>query len=332
MKNTGKQQHRCDLVRKIPPPGLSAFRLMAIGATAACVAATATFATGTASAAPSGSERFHMTRSVEYFCVPTGVTTMTIEAVGGAGTTLDNGGIGGDGARVVGTFPVAPGTELAVTVGQWGHDDGGYGDGRGGRHGTADGLSGAYSGGGGGGSTAVKSTTHACGVRDAEGATYLVVAGGGGGAGGNSDNTGGREGGHGGDAGRLGSAGHKGEAGGDGGCGGRAPGDGCNESKDGGRGTDGAENPEGGAGGGGGGGGLNGGGRGHADGLSGGPAGGGGGGASYAAPTGTNVFFSPQVNPRRNSDGFVRLSWGDGATAPGSGGSSVIFDGMFGSS
>lgn len=311
---------------------MRSFRLTAIGASAACVTAMATFTAGAAGAAPSGSEHFHATRTIEYFCVPAGVTTLTIEAVGGAGTTLDNGGIGGNGARVVGTFPVTPGTELTVTVGEWGHDGGGYGDGKGGRHGTADGLSGAYSGGGGGGSTAVKSTSHPCGEHDPEGATYLVAAGGGGGAGGNSDNTGGREGGHGGDAGHVGSPGHKGEAGGDGGCGGRAPGDGCNDSKDGGRGTDGAENPEGGAGGGGGGGGYNGGGRGHADGLSGGPAGGGGGGASYASPAGRNVSFNPQVNPRRNTDGFVQLRWGGGGTAPGSGGSSDIFDGLFGSS
>lgn len=287
-----------------------------------------------AQAAP-GAQRFGYVHKTEYFCVPADVTAIDIAAVGGAGGTFRHTGRGGAGGLVTGTFTVVPNTELAITVGQSGRDSGGFGDGHGGEHGTSPGVSSAYSGAGGGGSTAVKGTGRACGAARVDDGPYLVVAGGGGGGGGDwSSNS---KGGAGGAGGNPGGRGVNGDGvddligvGGHGGCGGEHPGRGCNGSKNGEKGSDAGGTIVAGGGGGGAGGGYNGGGKGHGASVVGGdPGGGGGGGASYAVATGTNVEYS--VGSGENTDGYVQLRWG-GATAPGSGGSSDIVSGLFGSS
>ncbi|WP_207841262.1 hypothetical protein [Williamsia soli] len=292
---------------------------------------------GSAGAAPVVSERFPYTHRTDFYCVPSGVTELKVTAVGGAGATYHHTGTGGAPGIVVGTFPVVPGTELAITVGQWGHESGGFGDGKGGRHGTSPGSSSYASGAGGGGSTAVKATTSPCGSHSLADARYLVVAGGGGGGGGGSAGYKGGGGGFG-----IGGPGFKGEGSknglvaGDGGCGGRLPHiRGCTESIHGGDGTDAGENgPVSGGGGGGGGGGYNGGGKGHGadyvfDGFNVGAGGGGGGGESYSAPTGKDV--SKTAGKVGNYNGYVELSTVDAVTDP-SGGSSDIVSGLFGSS
>lgn len=287
-----------------------------------------------AQAAP-GSQRFGYVHKTEYYCVPSDVTTVSITAVGGAGGSFRHTGRGGAGGLVTGDFPVTPGTELAITVGQSGRDSGGYGDGHGGRHGTSPGVSSAYSGAGGGGSTAVKATGRACGAPRTDDGPYLVVAGGGGGGGGDWSSH--SKGGAGGAGGNPGGRGINGDGvddligvGGHGGCGGQHPGHGCNDGKDGENGSDAGGTIVAGGGGGGAGGGHNGGGKGHGASVVGGdPGGGGGGGASYAVTTGSNVEYA--IGSGENSDGYVQLSWG-GASAPGSGGSSDILGGLFGSS
>jgi len=97
---------------------------------------------------------FNYTGSSQSFIVPAGVTTMTIEAIGaqGGNTTAGNGGTGGLGASMKGTFSVTPGSTLTIGVG-----------GQPSVHGTS---------GGGGGSSGVKNGT-----------TVLIVGGGGGGGG-----------------------------------------------------------------------------------------------------------------------------------------------------
>ncbi|WP_158430192.1 glycine-rich protein [Nocardia cyriacigeorgica] len=262
-----------------------------------------------------GYQTFEFRGHTEYFCVPAGVTSVTIDAVGGGGGHFGDTGIGGAGGGVTATVDVRPGTELAVTVGQWGHDNGGFGDGHGGRHGTAPGSGGA-SGGGGGGSTAVESTLSPCGTHAPVGKSYLVVAGGGGGAGGNS----GAGDGAGGDGGAGGNPAHDGNSGdgnsdigdgGSGGCGGRPPGSGCNNSKHGGHGTDAPAGSSQGGAGGGGGGGYNGGGRGHGASVASdsGGGGGGGGGRSYAEPGAADVRYYQGTSGTGKANGVVHISW-----------------------
>ncbi|MCC6601259.1 MAG: PKD domain-containing protein [Crocinitomicaceae bacterium] len=97
--------------------------------------------------------------SIQSFSVPSGVTTIIIEASGAQGGTAYSGSnnfIGGKGARMKGTFSVTPGQLLKVVVGQ------------------AGGSSSSYHSGGGGGSFVWDNAT-----------TSLLIAAGGGGGGGN---------------------------------------------------------------------------------------------------------------------------------------------------
>ncbi len=104
-----------------------------------------------ASAAAQIRETFSATGSLQSFVVPTGVTSVTIDANGAGGG--GGNGVGGTGASLTGTYAVTPGDTLAVIVGKGGI-------------GTA-----AAGAGGGGGSFVYDSTT----------STLLIAAGGGGG-------------------------------------------------------------------------------------------------------------------------------------------------------
>jgi hypothetical protein len=195
--------------------------------------------------------------------VPTGVTYVTITAVGGSGgSDVADDIAGGEGGIVTQNVSVSPGESLTVTVGDNGQcaTDSASCDGLGGS-GYGSGGNSATEGGGGGGSAVV------------DNGTVIVVAGGGGGAGGGSnDPQGGNA-----DQGGAGSGGGPGTLSGPGGgacvtipdyfC--AQPGDGM---KGGNGGSGGA-----------GGGGFFGGGAGTSGGLTGGD-GGGGGGASFPAP------------------------------------------------
>jgi hypothetical protein len=103
---------------------------------------------------------FYTTGSLQYFTVPTGVTSITIEAAGGNGaSSLASGGtiaLGGIGATIKGTFAVTPGTVLELLVGDNGITNSQV-------------KNQSTSGGGGGGSWVLRS------------GTLLLVAGGGGG-------------------------------------------------------------------------------------------------------------------------------------------------------
>jgi Ig-like domain CHU_C associated/Secretion system C-terminal sorting domain len=67
----------------------------------------------------SGTQTFNYTGAVQSFTVPPGVTSMTIDASGAQGGG-SNGGAGGLGARMQGTFAVTPGQVLSIVVGQQG--------------------------------------------------------------------------------------------------------------------------------------------------------------------------------------------------------------------
>jgi hypothetical protein len=103
------------------------------------------------------------TQSVPYqtFTIPCGVTSITINAVGASGGSINS--QGGKGARMIGTFSVTPGDIIRLRAGRYGVDGG------------INGVGGA----GGGASWAINATTN----------QVLVVAGGGGGASINPNNT-----------------------------------------------------------------------------------------------------------------------------------------------
>jgi Bacterial Ig-like domain (group 3) len=214
--------------------------------------------------------------------VPSGVSVMTFEAIGGSGA--DNGGLGGD---VTEQIPVTPGDTLDFSIGKAadGQRGGaGYSNGGGGGGGGA-------LGGGGGGSTAV-----------VDAGTALVVAAGGGGGGGSAS------------IGVACGSGAGGDAAVDGGnaayvlpvCVGGGGGiAGGMTGKDGG---DGTSTTFGGAGGGGGGGWVGGTGGGAGDGEgSGGDGAGGGGGTNYVSAAAT---YDTAVVASTSGDGKVIVSWG----------------------
>ncbi|MCP2635152.1 Ig-like domain-containing protein [Microbacterium sp. HD4P20] len=248
---------------------------------------------------------FDHTGHPQTFCVPDGVDEIFVDALGGGGggggsDFPDRTGIGGAGGGVQAVVPVVERTQLEIRVGQYGHASGGWGDGHGGHRGTS-GSEG--DGAGGGGSTAVKQSSTPCGVTTGlENLQYLVVGGGGGGGGGYAVSA------DGGDGGNAGSPGADGSVGGDpdggaSGCGGQHPGNGCENSVNGGHATSATD----GGGGGGGGGGYHGGGKGHGaqDGRLGG-GGGGGGGASYVTPHSPDPvhYYSGPRGDHSNRDGL----------------------------
>ncbi len=252
--------------------------------------------------ADTSSLTFGFTGGVQYWTVPGGVDSVTIQAFGAEGGAGLPDTIHAAGGSVSATLPVSPGDELEIIVGGKGGDSGdgyrGLGGFNGGANGGRDGLGGNYThGAGGGGASSVR----------ADGTT-LVVGGGGGGAGSYGEYAGGAGGGIGGAngarttslaAGRSGWGGTA-TAGGNGGfsaaayCGGDGgiPGSGSNGSLGSGGAGGGGYNITGGGGGGGGYYGGGGGGAGCVWWKTGADGGGGGGGSGYADPSATNVSYS----------------------------------------
>jgi hypothetical protein len=116
------------------------------------------------------------------FTVPTGVTSITVTAVGAAGgsCSFGKGSAGGAGAAVTATVPVVPDQALFVGVGSPGAPCGDSGGGgAGGRGGSGAGTNGGLVGGAGGGGVSLVGVARP----SPSFAGLLVVAGGGGGAG-----------------------------------------------------------------------------------------------------------------------------------------------------
>lgn len=129
-----------------------------------------------------GSTTFEFTGSVQTFIVPTGVTSLTIEACGAEGGDgrSSPSGVGANGGCVTATIgSLTPGEGLAVFVGGQGGAGGDNVAGVAGFNGGAAGGSGTFAGGGGGGASDVR--------RGGTLADRVVVAGGGGGGSGNAN-------------------------------------------------------------------------------------------------------------------------------------------------
>ena len=258
---------------------------------------------------------YSSTNNEQTFTVPTGVTSVSVAAIGGAGGPGISTATGGFGAAVTGAFLVSPGATLYVEVGSNGQAAGGATFNGGGSSATTDGTSGS-----GGGASDVRTVS----MTDAAttlASRLLVAGGGGGGGGGEADFICPSGGGDGGDAGSngdpatggvlAGQGGMSGDSGGGGGAGGQG------DVADGGNGGDGSPGQGGsaetnfvaaGCGGGGGGGGLEGGGAGGEGGGadSGVGDGGGGGGGSNLVPPGGSATTDNTGTPS------VTITW----TAP----------------
>jgi hypothetical protein len=266
----------------------------------ACVAGAATAATVPVT------DTFYCTGAAQTFTVPTGITSVSLEAIGapggaGIGSGEGSGGAGGEGTEVSGTLTgLSGGTQLSLDVGCPGNDgtDAGYAGGSSVYGGGSGGSGGFASGGGGGGGSA---------VLNSQGKDVIVAGGGGGGGayiggGGTSHGGGGGNGDQGGsNAGNTSTGGGGGASSGDSGGGGGFGGDsqfGCvlvggssgASNGNGGNGSSmaGSCNGSTGGGGGGGGGGYFGGGGG-----GGGDEGGGGGGGGESYTAGVSGASSP---------------------------------------
>jgi hypothetical protein len=177
--------------RCLPAP--AARLLRAVPRPAGLAVAAALTATGLAVGVPAAAQAavpsttFTYTGYEQTYTVPSGVTEVTMTAVGAPGASgfYINAGSGGEGAQVTATVPLPAGTTtLYVEVGGAG-TSGGAGGFNGG--GSSSGYPTTYSGGGGGGASDVR--TVSCGSQSqcntggvaASLASRLVVAGGGGG-------------------------------------------------------------------------------------------------------------------------------------------------------
>ena len=140
--------------------------------------AVVTFSTPTATDNCSGSGMdssiFNFTGALDSFIVPSGITSISIEALGaggGSGATGGNsasGGAGGKGSKATGTLTVTPGQKLYIQVGGAGSTPtGGYNGG---------GNGGSTNAGGGGGASDVRYPGYSTSDR-------IIVGGGGGGGG-----------------------------------------------------------------------------------------------------------------------------------------------------
>jgi hypothetical protein len=132
---------------------------------------------------------FGYTGTEQSFTVPAGVTSISVQAVGGAGASGDgaSGGVGGVGAIVTGDLAVTPGETLYVEVGGDGSGDaggfaGGFnGGGVGGNNGQTESF--AVGAGGGGGASDVRTCSVSASCAGGTLSSRLIVAGGGGGGG-----------------------------------------------------------------------------------------------------------------------------------------------------
>ena len=272
---------------------------------------------------PSEKKTFRYTGHAERFVVPSGVTTINVDAIGAAGAGIRYprcpGPCFGLGGRIEADIHVKPGETLYVLVGGKGLGGHSSGSGGGGFNGGGSGGDGAYWGGqGGGGASDVREGGDQLSDR-------ILVAGGGAGQGtghdnfeGNGGKGGGIVGGNGGGY-QIGGLGGSQTGGGTGGVGnqgsvgqaGQAGGNGVlADGGDGGAGGQGGSYGDGGAGGGGGGGYYGGGGGGGGSGAYGlSQAGnGGGGGSSYIEPKATHAKIWQGWKPA-DSDGRVVFIW-----------------------
>ena len=166
-----------------PGAGVAALGLAALTLGAApAYAYTPAALSGSGSSADPSPTTVNYTGSAATVTVPTGVASVYIEAIGGAGGDSDTTTVwtafGGEGAVVAGYLAVQPGEVFTVTVGGRGQDAGIDGttsvDGHGGWGGASGGGSRggrSYAGGGGGATT----------ITGPGGATILVAGAGGGG-------------------------------------------------------------------------------------------------------------------------------------------------------
>jgi hypothetical protein len=267
---------------------------------------------------------FNYTGHKERFVVPSGITTITVDAIGAAGAGFSYpkdcyGPCFGRGGRILADIHVKPGETLYVRVGGIGSGGHSSGSGGGGFNGGGSGGNGGYWGGhGGGGASDIREAGDQLGDR-------ILVAGGGGGQGtgyyaylGDGGDGGGTLGGNGTGyyVGGLGGSQTQGGAGGEGNQGsggepGQSGADGTlRAGGDGGAGGQGGSYGHGGSGGGGGGGYHGGGGGGGGAGAYGfAQAGnGGGGGSSYIEPNASHVKSWQGWKPAV-SDGRVVFTW-----------------------
>ncbi len=170
-----------------------------LGAIGATLAASALMATSAAAAAPpTMTETFSSTGAEQSFTVPTGVSSVRVNAIGAAGGQafgpFGNDGTGGAGADVVGQLPVSAGEVLYVEVAASGFNGGGSG---------GEGFEGGF-GGSGGGASDVRTSSMA---EPESLESRLLVAGGGGGGGGAFQDGAGGDGGNAGNPGTAGSGG-----------------------------------------------------------------------------------------------------------------------------
>lgn len=287
--------------------GLAAGTLAAVATLSGCAGERAGFGLAAASASRDSSshrEKFKYTGAEQSFKVPSGVTSIDVDAFGAEGSGLlptsshTYIGLPGYGGRVRATIPVRPGQTLRIFVGGSGHAGGGF-------NGGGDG---AYRG---GGATDLRMGGDALTAR-------ILVAGGGGGLGPGLGGGGQNGGGGGGRKGRDGLGGSSGDAG--------LPGKGGTQHEGGAGGARGSKKADagtagtlgiggnGGVGhstryigdnGSGGGGGYYGGGGGGGGGPLG-NGGAGGGGSGYAESSATNVQMWQNF---RKADGLVVISW-----------------------
>lgn len=238
---------------------------------------------------------FNATGAEQSFVVPSGVTSITVVALGGRGGAGINGAPGGSGARVQGVLAVTPGSTLYIQVGGNGANAGSAGAGSAGAGGFNGGGPGGggfpLSGGGGGGASDIRTLSRT--APSTLGSRLLVAAGGGGGGGGDQ--------GVGGGGGNAGSPGGGATSGAQGGGAGTATAGGGNGSLGLGGNGGGTGEP---AAGGGGGAGLYGGGGGSAGGSG---AGGGGGGSNF-----TGDATSPSTSIGSHTAASITIYYGEG--------------------
>lgn len=238
------------------------------------------------------------------FTVPSGVTSITVVAIGGGGAAPKSNSIGGTGAKITATLTVIPGTILPIFIGGGGYNR------------VAPGSAGQIGGAGGGGATHINVLT-----------SDRIIAGGGGGGGdgqgggsGSIANTGlgggggGINGGNGGNGGIGGIGGGNGSGGGNGNGGSGGNGGSAGGGAVGGLGGNGNGLGFGGAGGvgltfggGGGGGGYGGGGGGGVEGFGGGAGGSIGPSGCIYEPGDTYGYWS--INNGKGSDGSITITY-----------------------
>jgi hypothetical protein len=186
-------------VLKLSVPKLSVLALVSVAALPGAILAGTGAATartspeqhaGAPAAAPPGPTTLSYTGTEQSYVVPSGVTLLSVEAIGAAGGST---GFGGSGLELTAQLPVTPNEVLYAEVGQPGSTTGGAGFGGGGAPGTtAAGTTNANAG-SGGGATDVRTcseTAKSCPGGGTSAASRLIVAGGGGGGGGQGSTVG----------------------------------------------------------------------------------------------------------------------------------------------